>query len=51
MVFDDDEEEEEMERADHQTQNWTVQLNSQADVDGCLPPTKCCVSIWNLFKL
>ncbi|KAB5550387.1 hypothetical protein PHYPO_G00053180 [Pangasianodon hypophthalmus] len=39
MVFDDDEE---VERADPGTQNWTVELSSQAKAEGSLPPAECC---------
>ncbi|XP_058270088.1 Fanconi anemia group J protein isoform X1 [Hemibagrus wyckioides] len=37
VMFDDDEDEEE-----GGAQNWTVQLNSQAKVEGSLPPAECC---------
>lgn len=52
MVFDDDEEEEEeMERAERGTQNWPVELSSQAKAEGSLSPAECCVSIWKVLHL
>ncbi|XP_060800008.1 Fanconi anemia group J protein isoform X2 [Neoarius graeffei] len=41
VVFDDDDVEE-VERADRGSQNWTVELSSQAKAEGSLPPAECC---------
>lgn len=48
-MFDDDDDVEEVERADRGSQNWTVELSSQAKAEGSLPPAECCVSIWTIF--
>lgn len=45
-MFDDDEDEEE-----GGSQNLTAQLNSQAKVEGSLPPAECCVSTRKLLNL
>lgn len=50
VIFDDDDEEE-VERADQGAQNWTVELSSQAKAEGSLSPTECCVSIWVVFSI